>query len=643
MLRYDYQYDVSAIVVLLTIIAMYHLRKSYQTKSMKILMSIIICDFVTAVLDIISIWAISYPGIFPLWLSYVSSLGYLLGFNMMSILFFLYIDTKTKIPQIKIPVRIASNVAAIYYIIAIVLSPVAHGVAYFDENMEYQHGPLMMSLYISSYIFFLFDFGMFFKARKKFNKYQSMASIAFVLTTTISVFVQSMFERLLVGQLSIAAILYFIYIAFENPAHYSYKDTQCFNDNAFRERLSELNKSGEAYELVAVSIADFDYVSRASGSEMMIYFSRKTAETIYRKYKSNCFALSDSLFVVVTKNVDKAKEIERNLYSMVASPVEVKDSVYRMNAETITISVSRGELDEFYAKEIIDYKLANPDTTLTTREMTDKIERDTAHKQNLIHAIKNAIENDKFEMYYQPIRDVATGEYESAEALIRLFDDELGFINPEELINTAEDNGLILEVGKRVLENVCKFIKDGGIQKLGVKFIEINFSPIQFVDPDLAGKVAGTLERYGIDPHMINIEITESNALQDEKVLVDSIKILSEMGVHFSIDDYGSGFASTDWLFKLPVSIVKIDKFILWNAMKNENARIVLVNTMKLLKDLGKKIVVEGVENEEMVRLLVENGCDYMQGYLYSKPIPSDVFLEFIKMNNVTTKLQKTI
>ena len=139
------------------------------------------------------------------------------------------------------------------------------------------------------------------------------------------------------------------------------------------------------------------------------------------------------------------------------------------------------------------------------------------------------------------------------------------------------------------------------------------------------------MDKYDVVPFWINLEITETATVEDSDMIVRNIGKFHNMGVTFSLDDYGSGFASADYLFKLPVEIVKIDKGILWNAMKDNNAKIVLINTLKMLKELGKKIVVEGVEDADMVKLLEENGCDYMQGYFYSKPIPPYEFVEFLK------------
>lgn len=223
--------------------------------------------------------------------------------------------------------------------------------------------------------------------------------------------------------------------------------------------------------------------------------------------------------------------------------------------------------------------------------------------------------------------------FSSSEALIRLIDDELGFISPEEFIPIAEKNGRILEIGELVFRKVCRFMKESACLKLGVHYIEINLSPVQCFHEELAETFLAIMDQYGISPLCVNREITETAEMEHGgiRILQDNMQKMNAKGVSFSIDDFGSGFAAIDYLLRLPVSIVKIDKGILWQAMKDPNAMIVLQNTMQMLQLIGKKIVVEGVETQEMVSILCQNGCDYMQGYFYSKPLPEEEYIRFLE------------
>lgn len=230
-----------------------------------------------------------------------------------------------------------------------------------------------------------------------------------------------------------------------------------------------------------------------------------------------------------------------------------------------------------------------------------------------------------------------------SEALIRMKDPELGYVSPEEFIPLAESNGMIIEIGEIAFRKVCEFMKSGQAQALGVKYIEVNLSLLQCVQEQLSDRLMEIMAEYGIPPEEINFEITETAGLANYDALLKNMNCLISKGVTFSMDDYGTGFSTANYLITLPMDIVKIDKSILWPAMENEEAFVILKHTVEMLKSLKKRIVVEGVETREMAKLLIDMGCDYLQGYYYQKPIPADKYLEFLKENqNISEKIQKT-
>lgn len=148
---------------------------------------------------------------------------------------------------------------------------------------------------------------------------------------------------------------------------------------------------------------------------------------------------------------------------------------------------------------------------------------------------------------------------------------------------------------------------------------------------NLADKILSVFEEYKVSPKMFNFEITETAGSVNDDALRKNMKRLIDCGSSFSMDDYGTGFSTATYLISLPLRIIKIDKSILWSAMENEEAFIILRNTVQMLKQLNKKIVVEGVETEEMRDTLIEMGCDFLQGYHYSKPLPKEAFTEYIE------------
>ncbi|MBO6015470.1 MAG: EAL domain-containing protein [Lachnospiraceae bacterium] len=217
-----------------------------------------------------------------------------------------------------------------------------------------------------------------------------------------------------------------------------------------------------------------------------------------------------------------------------------------------------------------------------------------------------------------------------AEALLRLQDEVLGNIPPDEFIPLAEQIGLIEEIGDFVLHEVCAFIKSGIPAKKGLECINVNLSVIQCIQPDFVSHILEIVNSYGIDKHMINFEITESVAAHDYQLLGSVVKQLKENGILFSMDDYGTGYSNIQSVFSLDIDVVKIDKSILWGAEKSRLGYVILENSARMIRQMNKKILVEGVETQQQIDLLTTFDVDYLQGYFFSKPVPQNVLIDLI-------------
>lgn len=271
---------------------------------------------------------------------------------------------------------------------------------------------------------------------------------------------------------------------------------------------------------------------------------------------------------------------------------------------------------------------------------TDKIISATEFLRNdrekdVIMAVKKAMGNNSFRVFYQPIYSTEKKKIVAAEALIRLFDDKLGFISPEEFIPLAEREGLILKIGAFVFSEVCRFIKNNSLEEKGIEYIEVNLSAVQCTHYKLAEEFFDEMKRYGIKPSQINFEITESSLLDNNVTVSTNIDNFITNGVELSLDDYGTGYSNISYLSNVEFSIIKVDKSLLWAADKNEKANLTLESVFGLAKGLNMKVVVEGVETEAHIKKLLGLNCDYFQGYYFSKPVKGGEFLDYIEQFTV--------
>ena len=639
---YDYQYDIMGLVAVTFLLILYSVRRNYRSRSNFFLLGMIVFNLLACVGDLFSCFAISFPQRYPMFFNYLVSIVYLFFYNMLSVLYLLYVDSRAKIPAFEKPCQtICIGVTAAYFVL-IVPTAWTHLAFYYDENMQYRHGPAMPFLYVITLVMAGISIAVFIKGRKRFNLYQVVSVICFIMVMMFCVFFQAIFPRYLIGQFCCTMVLFLIYAAFENPAYYNYRDTRCLNRSSFVETLKRVRTNHIFSTALIYRVDDFREMRKTMRHRNSDVLSKRIAEFNYQTFGAKGYCLDDDLFVVFlegrgSKNRQHWNEAFDQIHEYFSHPVMLWDEEINVSYHTWIVT----GLEEMSGEKKVEVNDVCDAIVLLTEDPSRKKGEvvyfkdmlvPLVRRQRIISVLKDAIANEGFDVYYQPILDVEENRFRSAEALVRLRNRAMGYISPEEFIPIAEEHGLIGKIGETVFKQVCRFINDSNcVKRYGIHYIEINLSPLQCAKPNLVSKFAKIMDDFLVIPEQINLEITETASFSESSQMSLNIHRFSEMGVTFSLDDYGSGFASIDYLFKLPVSLVKIDKSILWGAMKDKNAMIIMENTMDMLKKVGKKIVVEGVETQEMVEVLRKNGCDYMQGYFYSKPLPEDEFKRFMR------------
>ncbi len=250
--------------------------------------------------------------------------------------------------------------------------------------------------------------------------------------------------------------------------------------------------------------------------------------------------------------------------------------------------------------------------------------------KSIDYLIEDALKSHKFEVYYQPIYSIRDKKFTAAEALLRLNTEEFGFVSPDVFIPAAEQSGAIHRIGHYVLEEVCRFIAEDGFKDLEIECIDVNLSTIQCLEKNLAREIAMILGNYSVQPSQINLEITETATAFGQSEMDANIENLSARGFSFSLDDYGTGYSNISRAINMPLSVIKLDKSIT-RVERNTKLYSIGENTVRMIKDMNMKIVAEGIEDKKTLQLFEEMGCDYIQGFYFSKPLPKDEFIRFIK------------
>jgi diguanylate cyclase (GGDEF)-like protein len=249
--------------------------------------------------------------------------------------------------------------------------------------------------------------------------------------------------------------------------------------------------------------------------------------------------------------------------------------------------------------------------------------------ENQLH---QALEAGEFELHYQPQWDIPSGRIVGAEALLRWRHPLEGWIPPAEFIPVAEETGLILPIGEWVLRTACKQVKALHGQGFTVD-VSVNISALQFRQPHLVKMIRQALESTGLEPHRLEIEVTESATMQDLEESLALLTQMRELGLRIAIDDFGTGYSSLVYLKRFPVHTLKIDRAFIRNLGTSPPDAAIVKSIVVLAKNLGLGVVAEGVETDEQLEYLRRQGCEKFQGYLCSPPLPLDDFLALLIKN----------
>ena len=262
-----------------------------------------------------------------------------------------------------------------------------------------------------------------------------------------------------------------------------------------------------------------------------------------------------------------------------------------------------------------------------TREMNARVEE----KLVLLEGLRGALDNGQFELFYQPKVDLASGGILGVEALIRWRHPEHGMIAPARFIALAEESGLIIPIGEWVLLTACRQARAWRDMGLAPLTMSVNVSPRQFEETRLVERVAGALRASSLPACALEIEVTEGLIMRDLDQAVGKMAELKAMGVALSIDDFGTGYSSLSALRSFPISTLKIDKSFVQNLATSPGDQAIALAVITLGHRLGLKVLAEGVETEQQRRFLRDNGCDEMQGYLFSRPVTADQIAQLLR------------
>lgn len=587
------------------------------------------------VLDILSIILIVNMARFPEWLVKTECKMYLVSLVLMGYVALVYACADAfRITKANRIVKVFGTVVFAISL-AIFMLPVY---IFCEGSIVYTYGPACIATYIGAVSLILVTLFNVVKKGQVMNPRRRRAIRIWMIMWIIAALTQFFNSQLLVVGFASAMGMVILFFELENPEANIDRKTGFFNARAFtdfiRQRYyGEMNSCGMLVYLESVQSIN---VQTEQVDDIMI----EVTEFIRRIPEAKKFKTDDMEYALVFDNIEKMDRA----YAMIEDRfqkewLEGKDNMTPIILQPYYVMVPSGKVarnpEEMLGllKYFRAHSMDNPENHTIIIDESNVAKKRA--REEMLETIIAAIEEDRVEVFYQPIFSTCDRRFVSAEALVRIRKEDGGIIPPGLFIPVAEETGLIAKLGERVFEKTCRFIKNNKPQQYGLEYIEVNLSVVQCENKALAKMYMDIMDKYKIDPAFINLEITESASIIMKRTLLENMKALIDYGVTFSLDDFGNGESNLNYIVDMPVHIVKFDKDMTQAYFENEKAKYVLQAATDMIQGLELKVVAEGVETAEQLRELERLGIDYIQGYYFSKPIEERHFIEFLKTKNV--------
>lgn len=621
------QFQICGLIMVIMIMFFYFSNKTLQMSSERVFRYLLVAVAICVTLDILSVIAINYMSVLPRLVVDTISKAYVVSVCFVAFFTHTYVFLSTNRKKLTLKQKIYSLAPACIGSLLIIILPIKY---FTGNNQVYTYGIVINTTYMVVACYLLIGIIHTIKNHKKLKKHDLYAICYLYASWIVPAAIQFFKNEWLLVGFAMSAAMVFMYFCLENPSHNLDSRTGLFNQAAYCQYVEGLCYENQDFTLVMLSIDQMKFITETFGFHNVDVFVQDITQFLWDISSVKIFRNFDSKFTLVFSNEQEAAGFISDVKRRFSEPWQISNMQF--NA-TVSLVEMQGSSCDLIPEKIIEFSRYFISTVSqngsgcyikVTRSRIQEREQNSLVEM----AIRRAIEHKMVQIHYQPIYSIKEKRYVSAEALARITDENGKYISPDIFIRVAEQKGMILQLGKLIFEEVCKFISSSSLDEKGIEYIDINLSVVQCMQDRLADELLEIMDLYNIPPDFINLEITETAAVNSRTTLLENMNKLIEKGVTFSLDDYGTGYSNLAYIVDLPVKIIKIDKSIVQSYCEIEKVKIAMVSTIHMLKKLNLRIVIEGVETEEQMKEMYFLEVDYIQGYYFSKPLKD---VEFIK------------
>ena len=628
-----------ALIITITLI-LFHFDPQNQTNRKYLLFNgCLFSSTITIGLDLFTSWLINAQPTIPLWLNmHLNTLYFLaqhLTFSLMAgYCFYLLFEHSSDWKCL----YIATTVIGIFFTlleIGVLCNYKTRWFFYFEDGV-YMRGPFNKAGYAAVAIELTMLVICYLRHRAIASR--SLRKLMHIMPPLILFLgiMQQIFPNILMnGTISSLANL-ILFICFQSSRIGQDALTGLPNRHTFFQEMEARRRKAQYFHLILFYLEDMEMINRKFGikeGDALLYMVGRYLEEYAPPYRA--FRFSSTSFLLYGSFPDcpkHAKQVAQALRNRFEKPWEAAGITSRINVSVAHMICNSSESDDIYLISQLEYTLARAreaggsSVVFFGSRLKEQFER----SQYVLTQIRQALEEESFQIFLQPIYSLKEKIFTSGEVLLRLNDKAGHAISPGEFIPLAEKTGLIDEISWLVLKKACHFL--AGKPELPLQTISVNMTAQQLNDPAFSRKIHSCLNQYGISPERLRIEITERTITENPPLVRSVMTQMAEEGLQFYLDDFGIGYSNLAGMMALPFETVKLDSSLLQNIAQNEKAFQVVKLLVDLLHHAGFIVVAEGLETEEQVEKAEEIGFDRIQGFYFAQPMPVEELEIFLAL-----------
>ncbi|MCF0216817.1 MAG: EAL domain-containing protein [Fibrobacteraceae bacterium] len=608
------------LAICILLLVLYSRRKHLGLYGENIFLCMLVMTIVLLALDIISVAGIIYKELFPEWLVFCLCKLYVVSlvFESCAALIYLLNDFMEQKRHKKISRMLlgVSGLAGITMLIA--------PIEVFNDGIRvYSYGPSTMLAYAYCGAFLLAILIVAFIKKRLITPIRWLAFMTWIFIWMALAAIQFAESSLLLVGFATSLGILILYASLENPEGNMNRELGCYNGYALESYLKQMFMNRQKFHVLFFTVGEITLETKNYILQVMRRPSLSAGVHLFK--------LLGPEFFLITENDRRYERLVRWLGDEKKRQNSAIRDIQGLCMENGLDVGDAKKLRKVFKYYIDKYKgnVRDNDVEITKVHIDEYL-----MQENLQEEIESALKEDRVEVFLQPIYSTCEKKFLSAEALVRIRKKDGNLLSPGVFIPVAEKSGSIVALGERVFAKVCQFISSGELNHLGLHYIEVNLSVLQCEQKNLSNRLKTIMDQYKVSPNALNLEITETATLNAKMNLLSNMGSLIDFGCSFSLDDFGKGESNLMYIVEMPVSIVKMDIDLTKAFFAIEKAQAVVRSVVQMAHEMGLRVVSEGIESQEEFEALQNIGVDYIQGYYFSRALPMDEFVEFVKKYN---------